>query len=575
MDASSLESLQPEDIRQERLRREREYLLSDEGFLDFVRDSGAAPDAELQPHGRYCQDLITWNGEVDPDAPDRVIYTWKVTLWPRGSFKSQVFNVGQVAWLIAKDPDVRVLVCSETARQARKFVGEVMKIVESEWFRERFGNHKGKDWRPGSGTFTSALRTRKGVKDPTLQASGVGEVQTGAHWDFVLMDDVCSQENTKTPESIESLWHWFGETLAQLDPGCKLFIIGTLHHYADIYCRIQKDPEIRKLFEFSVHAWRDPSGELFFPTRLTEKFVMQQKAIMPPRLFACFYENKPTTAEEQLFRPEYFRVIEDESVPQHLWAYIFTDFAFIAEEKKKGKADRTAFWVVGLDCNRVAYVLDFYVGRWKPSDSVRIACDLWNRYQWANLKGLVIEKTTHAELLQSLFEQIRMETFIRPRMIEIAGRNQETKDMRIESAEPRFRSGDIYFTRSLQQHRRKWKPLVEEMTEWPFSAHDDIPDAISDIDKRTPEGDLYCPGPPSGWRNQPIQRHQPGLIDGAYNPDYGYPARENIRAEDLHQHDLWRSASSTASEPTSAGQPKHSNNVFQRQPQQPKGWPNS
>ena len=127
------------------------------------------------------------------------------------------------------------------------------------------------------------------LKEPTLLASGVGEVQTGSHWDFVIMDDVCSQENTKTPDAIESLWFWFGETLAQLDPGCRLLVIGTLHHYADIYCRIQKDTKMRALFEFSIHAWCDPISEepevdcgekLFFPGRLTRRFVASQQAFM-------------------------------------------------------------------------------------------------------------------------------------------------------------------------------------------------------------------------------------------------------------------------------------------------------
>jgi hypothetical protein len=244
------------------------------------------------------------------------------------------------------------------------------------------------------------------------------------------------------------LWNWFGETLAQLDPGCRLFVIGTLHHYADIYCRIQKTPEIKKLFDISIHSWREKDNSLFFPGRITEKFVAQQRAIMPPRLFACFYENRPTTGEDQLFRPEYFRVILDQEVPDHVWTYILTDFAFIAEEKKKGRADRCAFWVVSIDCNRTAYVRDFYVGRWKPSDSVRIVCDLWDRYQYINLKAVGLEDTAHKELLSSLFDEVRRQTFTRPKLVPISGRSQEVKDRRIEAIEPRFRAGNIYFVQS-------------------------------------------------------------------------------------------------------------------------------
>lgn len=544
----------PEDLRQYRLDEERKWYLSVDGFLDYVRDSGAAPDAQLQPHGYGAHSILNWTKEPDPQG-GRDIYKYKLQLWPRGSFKSAVFDVGMSSWEIARNPNIRVLVCSETGKQAKKFVQQSMALIDSQWFRERFGVHQGKQkWQPGTGSFTSALRTDKHTKEATLQSAGAGEVWTGSHWDLVIMDDVVSQENTRTPEALENMRFWFGEILAQLDPGCRLLMIGTLHHYADLYCQILKDPEMKALFELSIHSWQNEDGSLFFPGRITEKFVDQQRKLMPSRLFACFYENKPTTKEQQIFHPEYFHVIENEDIPSHVWTYIFTDFAFIAEEKKKGKTDRTAFWIVSLDNNRAAYVRDFYVGRWKPSDSVRIACDLWNRYQHLNLKGLCVEDTTHKELLSSLFEEVRRQVFIRPRIITVAGRSQEIKDIRIESLEPRFKRGDIYFARSLKENPRKWKPLIDEMTEWPFSAHDDIPDALSDIDKKDKDGRYICPEPPPGWRAPTAIRHVPNMVDGRYNPERSYPAREFIKADQQRgANDLWQRSSQGKEGPTSPG----------------------
>lgn len=543
--------LTAEEIREVVLEEERKWYTSEDGFLDFVRDSGAAPDAEWQPHGKYANQIIGWHGEPDPDNPEQINYRWKLTLWPRGSFKSQVFTIGQASWLIARDPNIRILVCSETDRQAKKFTQEVMKIVSSPWFVERFGDRKGSGWKIGSGSFMDARRSRKGVKDPTLQPTGVGAVQVGSHWDFIIMDDICSQENTKTDDSIVKLWDWFCETIAQLDPGCKLSIIGTLHHYSDVYCKIMKNPDIKKKFDISCHGWAEPlidprdneaDATLFFPSRLTRTFVSERKEIYTPRLFACFYENRPTTGEQQIFRPEYFRSIPDISVPQNIWTYIFTDFAFIAEDKKTQRADRTVFWVVALDANRVAYVLDVYVGRWKPSDSVRLLCRLWDQYRWANVKAAVIEKTSHKELISSLLEEIRRETMTRPRLIEIEGRNQEIKDMRIESAEPRWRRGDIYFIQSVRDEESKFNTVFSEMIQWPFSDHDDIPDAVSDIDKVDKNGKLYCPGPPIHWNQQAIRRNRLPVVDGRFNPSDTYTAHERIEQRGNNRHDIWKSS---------------------------------
>ncbi len=529
--------MSPDDIRRERLLQEREFYLSLAGFLDFVRDCGAAPDAQMQPHGRYAQDLITWHGDPDPEAPNRILYKYKLVLWPRGSYKTAVFDVGHICWLIAKDPNVRIFVASETETLSSEIVDQVMKIVDSQWFRDRFGIHKGKQWRQGD-SFTSAQRTRLGGKEPTVQAISVGVVTVGMHWDFGFMDDVCGQKNTSTPEQIEKLWGWFGEMLSQLDPGARLFVIGTLHHFADIYCRIMKDEKLRSLFEVYVHAWSDPvvdpeSSEpatLFFPGVLTREFVKSRKRAQTPRQFACYYENRPFTGDTQLFKPSYFHVIRDQDIPAAVWTYVLTDFAFMADEKKTGRPDRTAFWVVSLDTHRVAYVRDFYVGHWRLNESCRLLCQLWNGLQGMQLKGVTLERTTGSETVLSMLEEIRRQTFVRPRMIEIPGRNQETKDLRIEAIEPRFRRGDIYFAQTVRQaFRDKWKPMLDEMTEWPFSDHDDIPDAISDLDKVDDKGRLLLPGPPVEWHPMIVRRSEPIVLDGRLNPRHPWPADDNHR----------------------------------------------
>ena len=552
--------MRPEDIRRERLLREREYYTSEEGFLDFVRDCGAAPDAQQQPHGRYCQDLIHWNGSPDPEAPERTLYKYKLVLWPRGSYKTAVFDVGHICWLIARDPNVRIFVASETETLATQIVDQLMKIVDSQWFRDRFGIHKGKQWRQGD-SFTSAQRANLGAKEPTLQAISVGVVTVGFHWDFGFFDDVYGQKNTSTVEQRDKVWNWIGEMMAQLDPGARLFIIGTLHHFDDGYCRVMKDHRLRELFEVFVFAWCDPLVDpgstepttLFFPGVLTRAFVAQQKLKMSPRQFACYYENKPFAGDQQLFKPEYFRVIRDQDIPNAVWTYILTDFAFIADENRTGVPDRTCFWVVSLDTHRVAYVRDFFVGAVRLNDSCRLLCDLWNAYQVANIKGVTLEKASGAESIKSMLEELRRQTFIMPRLIDIPGRNQQEKDLRIEAIEPRFRRGDIYFAQSLrQQFATKWKPMLDEMTEWPLTGHDDIPDAISDLDKTDDKGRWMLPGPPSQWHPLHVKRSEPIVLDGRFNPRYQWPAEES------HRH--------PSSQPTKKGGAIALNDLFGGQP---------
>lgn len=524
-------------IRERRIQEARDHYLSPEGFLDFVRDCGAAPDAEWEPHGRGARMILNWATYSDPDT-GQTLYKKKMVLWPRGSFKSQVFDVGLSCWEVARDPNIRIFIGSETGKQARKFLRNVMEIIESKWFEEHFGAHKNpKRWSYTHG-FVSKQRTATHLKEPTVGAFGAGEVQTGAHWDLGILDDPVSQENTQTPEAIDKVDTWIGELLAQLDPGSRLLYIGTIHHYNDYSAKKVKKPDENPTWEISRHEWINDDGSLFFPSRLTKTFIKDQKAEMPSRQFYAYYHNKPQSDEEQIFLPDYFRVINDDEIPSSCWTYILTDFAFTVDQKN----DRTCFWVVSLDSNRYAYVRDFYVGRWKPADSVRLCCDLWDRYANHGIKAITVEKTTHEELLSGMFEEIRRQTMTRPKIVAISGRSDQIKGMRIESAEPRWREGRIYFAQSLRDQWKKWDEMFTEMTEWPFSAHDDIPDAISDLDKRDIHGKFFCPGPPSGWTAHVRRVHQPSMIDGKFNPDYGYDARKLLRAQQLSggQDKIWQ-----------------------------------
>ena len=64
----SLETIPTERLREHRFAKEREWYLSEEGFLDFARDSGAAPLAQFQPHGLHAKDILSWERRPDPEA---------------------------------------------------------------------------------------------------------------------------------------------------------------------------------------------------------------------------------------------------------------------------------------------------------------------------------------------------------------------------------------------------------------------------------------------------------------------------------------------------------------------------
>lgn len=134
----------------------------------------------------------------------------------------------------------------------------------------------------------------------------------------------------------------------------------------------------------------------------------------------------------------------------------------------------------------------------------------------------------------------------------------------------------MYFSSELKaQGLRKWKPLIDEMTEWPFSKHDDIPDAISDVDKRDKNNKLYCPGPPAGWRTAAIKVYRPPVVDGRYNSEAAYPAREFTKAQHSGAQrgpELWRQLSESGA---ADAQTSRNQSIFQRPAPPPTQWDKS
>lgn len=498
-------TLLPEEVRAFRIERQREFYRQRKNFIHYVRDFGVAPDAEWEPHGRGAKHILSWRK------------TKQMVLWPRGSFKSHVFDAGLVSWEICCDPNIRILIASETYKQAATHAGLAKHTLESPKHVEVWGVHEQRvGWTQGE--FTTRQRTNMGLKEPTVTATGIDQVRTGMHYDLVIMDDIVSQENTRTPEAIEQVNTWFGETLAQLDPGCRLLMIGTRHHFFDQYGRLLKDPDLRDLFEISINQWQNENGTLFFPARLTERYVMEQKLLLGPKLWSAYYLNAPQSDEDQLFKPEQFHVVNADSVPRNCFATLLTDFA--AGENKDN--DRTCLLVVALNYYRDAFVLDAQIGRWLPDQAVCNALLLYQKWQHRFLKGMTIERTTHTEWAKAAIQKWANKLSVRPNLIEIEGRSKETKYRRIQAMQPRFEEGSrLFWSSELLEDRRQWDLIVREITEFPFSQHDDIPDCLSDVDAMRARGGFYVPSPPPGFNPAKIpgmQRWRPSLIDGRYNP---------------------------------------------------------
>jgi hypothetical protein len=156
--------------------------------------------------------------------------------------KSTIFSVWFPLWLVAKDRNIQILICSQTDKLAKKFTNEIAyhlsynRELNSDFgrFRPEYGDWP---WRPNSGELLVDGRTRE-VKsgDLTVQVRGAGQQILGMEANWIVVDDAVSRQNTRSETEREKLSEWFhGDVMSRLEPHGTTLVIGQRLHLYDLY----------------------------------------------------------------------------------------------------------------------------------------------------------------------------------------------------------------------------------------------------------------------------------------------------------------------------------------------------
>ena len=114
---------------------------------------------EEQPHREICKFIETWDKRK------------KLTLLPRGSSKTTIGTIAYSIQQILQDPNIRILIASETVGQSIKFLSEIKGHFEGDKFQSYYGNwQKEKGWKDNEIT-VSKLTANK--KEPTISTAGI------------------------------------------------------------------------------------------------------------------------------------------------------------------------------------------------------------------------------------------------------------------------------------------------------------------------------------------------------------------------------------------------------------------
>lgn len=268
--------------------------------------------------------LVLWNqrqGLLTPDLHFRMA-DWLEQRWRKGeqnlllmafrsSGKSTLVGLF-AAWLLYRNPELRILVLAADFTLARKMVRNVKRIIERHPLTKKMKPDAADQW--ASDRFT--VRRMIELRDPSMLAKGVTSNITGSRADVIICDDVEVPNTSDTAEKRRELRERLAEISYVLTPGGTQIYIGTPHTYYSIYAE-EARAEIGEEKAFLPGFTRlhipllDDKGESAWPERFTDYEIARQRTQTGPNKFASQMLLRPMNIAEGRLDPALLQVYDD------------------------------------------------------------------------------------------------------------------------------------------------------------------------------------------------------------------------------------------------------------------------
>lgn len=208
------------------------------------------------------------------------------------------------AWLLWRDPDLRILVLAADNVLARKMVRNVKRIIERHVLTAALKPERADQW--GSDRFT--VRRGRELRDPSMLARGITTNMTGSRADVIICDDVEVPKTCDTAEKRADLRERLGEIDFVLSPGGTQLYVGTPHSWYTIYAaegrtEIGEDAPFLAGFARLVVPVVDEDGVSAWPERFSAAEIAAIRRRSGPNRFASQMLLRPVNSAEGRLEP--------------------------------------------------------------------------------------------------------------------------------------------------------------------------------------------------------------------------------------------------------------------------------
>ena len=397
---------------------------------------------------------------------------FKSSAVPRGHSKSTLVSFLMAIYRIVFMERKFIVIVSDSEDKAIDFVVRIRNELE---YNTKLIN----DFTNGEGFKTtdwskSDFATKTGIR---VIAKGAGQSLRGSihkdtRPDCIIIDDF---ETNETAGSDKLINYMLTDIFKSVNKRglYDICYIGTIIKDMSVLHQMLINDEFASM---KVEAVND-EDEMIAPMLLCREEYEREKRISyqlgKMSVFYAEYHNNPMVADnDQTFKQEYFQYFKEEEIDiSTLNVYIAYDVAMPDRVGKRGKADRTAIIVLGVDSKENWYVLRVHLNRDTPSKNRELLFNLAKKYKphkvW--VETISAQRAVYLEI----YEEMKRRGIKFP--FEEIPSQSGTKEARIEQLQPLYESGRVYH----KPKDQSTMDLERELLLFGRTSHDDASDCLS------------------------------------------------------------------------------------------------
>lgn len=439
-------------------------------LFTFARNILGYSRLEEYPHA-------LWTRELDKH------HSRSLWLEPRYTYKSTIFTKSYPIWRLLKNPNLRILIVNATAQNAEAFLSEIVgHLLRNKRFLDLYNLFY--DTYPldprAAKTKSFVLNTRtRNLSEPSIGTIGALGNLVSAHYDLIIVDDLCNEDDRESPSIREKKKRWFQDLVSVLSPDGELVIVGTHWHFDDVYSYIINElnpqlPDDAKYFIHSESCYLDDDVTPRFPNILSAKKLAGIRIEKGMLSFACQYLNRPIPTEHQIFKLEAMHKIPKAEINlEQSTAYGFCDPSL-------GASDYSAIVTLLKYGNRWA-VFHADLSHAPQSKTIDKIIELHSFFHY-NSFGIEANAIAKAKSDPGFcnFELVLRERQAKENVVvpyKLVWHNTP-KLARIRSIESYYTNGQLLF---LDTWNQDYPKLIEQLIHFPLASHDDGPDALAGV----------------------------------------------------------------------------------------------